>query len=385
MNDSTLQIQSKLPEVGTTIFAVMSQMAAQAGAINLSQGFPDFSPPERLRDLVTEYMAKGMNQYAPMTGLPMLRQRIAEKTLAMYGATVDMDSEINVTTGATEALFSTIQALAGKGDEVILLDPAYDAYDPAITLAGGKAVHVPLTFPDYGIDWQKLSDAINPRTRAIVVNSPHNPTGSVLAREDLDRLAELTRDTGILFISDEVYEHMVFDGRKHHSFIGHDELRARSVVISSFGKTYHNTGWKVGYAIAPPPLMVEFRKVHQYVNFSTSTPFQCAIADFMEDPSHHLELPDFYQAKRDRFREGVTDSRFDLLGCPGTYFQLLGYERISDKPDTEMAEWLTKEVGVAAIPISVFYADKADRRVLRFCFAKDGNTLDKATALLSQI
>ena len=385
MNDFSLHVQSKLPEVGTTIFTVMSQMAMQAGAINLSQGFPDFSPPERLRDLVTEYMSKGMNQYAPMTGMPILRQRIAEKTQAMYGATVDMDSEVNVTTGATEALFSTIQALIGKGDEVILLDPAYDAYDPAIKLAGGLPVHVPLTFPDYGIDWQRLSDAITTKTRAIVVNSPHNPTGSVLASEDLDRLAELTRDTDILFISDEVYEHMVFDGRKHHSFIGHDELRERSVVISSFGKTYHNTGWKVGYAIAPPPLMVEFRKVHQYVTFSTSTPFQCAIAEFMEDPTHHLELPDFYQAKRDRFREGVKDSRFDLLGCPGTYFQLLGYESISGKPDTEMAEWLTKEVGVAAIPISVFFAEKSDRRVLRFCFAKDGETLDRATGLLNQV
>ncbi|MEM9302437.1 MAG: pyridoxal phosphate-dependent aminotransferase [Pseudomonadota bacterium] len=385
MNAAAPTIESKLPEVKTTIFTVMSQLAAKHGAINLSQGFPDFSPPEALIERVQHHLNAGANQYAPMTGVPLLRERIAEKMTRCYGAAVDVDAEITVTSGATEALFVAVQAVISTGDEVILLDPAYDSYAPAVHLAGGRAVHVALAQPDYGIDWQRLGDAITPRTRLIVVNSPHNPSGAVLATDDLDRLAALVRDTDILLLSDEVYEHMVFDGQPHPSFLTHPELRARSFVVSSFGKTYHNTGWKVGYAIAPPALSAEFRKVHQYVTFSTSTPFQCAIADFMADPTHDRELPDFYEAKRDRFRAGVEDSRFELRPCAGTYFQLLGYQQISDRPDTEMAEWLTREVGVAAIPISVFYRDRTDAKVLRFCFAKDGETLDRATALLRQL
>jgi len=374
--------QSRLPRVKTTIFSVMSQLAAEHGALNLSQGFPDFECPERLRALVSDAMQAGHNQYALMPGLPLLRQRIAEKVKSMYRAEVDPEREITITSGATEALFVAIQTVVRPGDEVILFDPAYDCYEPAVELAGGRAVHLPLSAPDYAIDWQRLKDTINDRTRLIVINSPHNPTGAALAPEDLDRLADAIGDSQAFLIGDEVYEHIIFDGAEHQSLLRHEELRQRSFVISSFGKTYHTTGWKIGYCIAPAPMSAEFRKIHQYVTFSVSTPMQHAIAAFMADPAFHLELPAFYQAKRDHFRAAVSDSRFKLLPCQGAYFQLLDYREISDRPDTEMARWLVAEVGVAAIPVSVFYTDGLDHRILRFCFAKSNPTLDQAAERL---
>jgi methionine aminotransferase len=379
--------QSRLPRVKTTIFSVMSQLAAEHGALNLSQGFPDFDCPDRLRELVAEAMQAGHNQYAPMPGLPLLRQRIAEKVAALYQAQVDIDREITVTCGASEALFVAIQTVVRPGDEVILFDPAYDCYEPAVDLAGGRAIHLPLRAPDYRIDWQQLKDSIGPKTRLIVINSPHNPTGSALGPDDLDRLAEAVADSPAYLIGDEVYEHIVFDGAEHQSLLRHDALRARSFVISSFGKTYHTTGWKIGYCIAPAPMTAEFRKIHQYVTFSISTPMQHAIAHFMADPSFHLELPAFYQAKRDYFRAALEGSRFELLPCRGTYFQLLDYRAISDRPDGEMARWLVEHAGVAAIPVSVFYAADSqarpeDDRILRFCFAKSNDTLDRAAERL---
>lgn len=374
--------QSRLPNVKTTIFSVMSQLAAEHGALNLSQGFPDFECPERLRELVSEAMRSGHNQYAPMPGVPLLRLRIAEKVESLYHAHVDMDSEITVTSGATEALFVAIQTVVRPGDEVVLFDPAYDSYEPAVELAGGKAIHLPLSAPDYRIDWQQLKDAITAKTRLIVINSPHNPTGSALSPEDLDQLADVIADSKTYLIGDEVYEHIIFDGAEHQSLLRREELRQRSFVISSFGKTYHTTGWKIGYCIAPPPMTAEFRKIHQYVTFSISTPMQHAIANFMADPSFHLDLPAFYQQKRDYFRAAVDGSRFKLLPCRGTYFQLLDYQEISDRPDMEMARWLVEHAGVAAIPVSVFYNNRQDNRILRFCFAKSNATLDQAAERL---
>ncbi|MBL39312.1 MAG: aminotransferase [Xanthomonadales bacterium] len=377
--------QSRLPNVKTTIFAVMSQMAARHGAINLSQGFPDFECPARLRQLAAEAMAAGHNQYAPMPGLPALRERIAEKVGDMYGAGVDMDTEITVTSGATEALFVAIQTVVRPGDEVIVFDPAYDSYQPAVELAGGRCVHLPLGAPDYAIDFDALADAVGPNTRLVIVNSPHNPSGSALSPADLERLEQVLARSDAFVLSDEVYEHIVFDGLAHQSLLRSESLRARSFVVSSFGKTYHTTGWKVGYCIAPPTMTSEFRKIHQYVTFSISTPMQHAIAQFMADPSFHLELPDFYQAKRDHFRGALDDTAWDLMPCRGTYFQLLGYRRIGNLPDVEMAEWLTREVGVACIPVSVFNADGNDESILRFCFAKGDRTLDAAAEKLRAV
>ncbi|AKS40494.1 pyridoxal phosphate-dependent aminotransferase [Wenzhouxiangella marina] len=382
--------QSRLPGVKTTIFSVMSQLAAEHGALNLSQGFPDFECPEHLRELVSEAMRAGHNQYAPMPGVPLLRQRITEKVLALYGAPVDMDREVTVTCGASEALFVAIQTVVRPGDEVILFDPAYDCYEPAVDLAGGRAIHLPLRAPDYRIDWQQLGDAIGPKTRLIVINTPHNPTGSALSADDLDRLAELVADTPVFLIGDEVYEHIVFDGADHQSLLRREELRQRSFVISSFGKTYHTTGWKIGYCIAPAPMTAEFRKIHQYVTFSIATPMQHAIAHFMADPDFHLGLSAFYQQKRDHFRSALEGSRFALLPCQGTYFQLLDYSAISDRPDLDMARWLVEQAGVAAIPVSVFYADGGgggtkEDRILRFCFAKSNDTLDRACERLRQL
>ncbi len=381
----SLAAQSKLPRVKTTIFTVMSQLAARHGAINLSQGFPDFSCPPELLDAVTGAMRAGHNQYAPMTGLPGLREQIALKCGQMYGAAVDPDLEVTVTAGATEALFVAIQACVRPGDEVIVFDPAYDSYEPAVALAGGRCIHLPLAAPDFRIDFDRLESALGERTRLIIFNSPHNPSGSVIEAEDLDRLEALLADRPVFLLSDEVYEHIVFDGRAHLSALGRPALRERAFVVSSFGKTYHTTGWKVGYCVAPPELSAEFRKVHQYVTFSVSTPFQHAIAEFMKSSNHHLELPDFYQKKRDRFRAALAESAWQLLPCAGTYFQLLDYSKLSDRGDVEMAEWLTESVGVAAIPVSVFYAEQRDQRLLRFCFAKDEATLDRATERLSAL
>ncbi|HJU40801.1 MAG TPA: pyridoxal phosphate-dependent aminotransferase [Tahibacter sp.] len=381
-----MQIETKLPKVGTTIFTVMSQLAQQHGAVNLGQGFPDFDGPQSLRDALAAAMNGGKNQYAPMTGVPKLREQIALKTERLYGRKVNADAEVTVTSGATEAIFAAIAAVVRAGDEVIVLDPCYDCYEPAIDLVGGRAVHVPLTLPDFSVDWQRVKDAITAKTRVIMINSPHNPSGAVLSAADLDALAALVRDTEILVISDEVYEHIVFDGAPHQSVLRHAELAERSFVVSSFGKTYHCTGWKVGYCVAPRVLSAEFRKVHQYLTFCTFSPAQWAFADVLEnDPQHYLDLPAFYQARRDRFRDLLAPSRFTLLPVAGAYFQLVDYSAISDKDDLNFCEWLVREAGVAAIPVSAFYETAPDARIVRFCFAKSDATLVAAAERLARL
>jgi methionine aminotransferase len=383
-------LESKLPAVGTTIFTVMSRLAAEHGAINLSQGFPDFEPPPRLVELVERHMRRGpqaSNQYAPMAGWPALRTAIAAKVAACYGREVDPESDVTVTSGATEALFCAIQAVVRPGDEVILLDPAYDSYEPAVVLAGGRAVHVPLRRPGFAVDWQRVHDAVSARTRLIVVNSPHNPSGAVLAREDLEALAEVVRGSGAWVLADEVYEHMLFDGRLHQSLLTHAELAGRGFVVSSFGKTCHATGWKVGYCVAPAPLTTEFRKVHQFVQFSVATPLQAGIAAFMaECPEHAQALPAFYQAKRDHFAALLGQTRLRFEPAASTYFQLVDYSEVSDAPDTEFARDLTVRHGVAAIPISVFSAQPPpEERIVRFCFAKHEATLSAAAEKLRKL
>lgn len=381
-----MQIQTKLPKVGTTIFTVMSQLAQQHNAVNLGQGFPDFDGPQSLRDALAEAMNTGKNQYAPMTGIAALREQIALKTERLYGRTVNADTEVTVTSGATEAIFAAIAAVVRPGDEVIVLDPCYDCYEPAIDLVGGRAVHVPLNLPDFSVDWQRVKDAITAKTRVIMVNSPHNPSGAVFTAADLDTLAELTRGSEILVISDEVYEHIVFDGALHQSALRHAELAERSFVVSSFGKTYHCTGWKVGYCIAPRALSAEFRKVHQYLTFCTFGPAQWAFAEVLaKDPQHYLDLPAFYQAKRDRFRELLAPTRFTLLPVGGAYFQLVDYSAISDQDDLSFGEWLVREAGVAAIPVSAFYESAPDARIVRFCFAKSDATLAAAAERLARV
>jgi methionine aminotransferase len=381
-----MQIRTKLPKVGTTIFSVMSQLAAQHKAINLGQGFPDFDGPQALRDALAAAMNSGKNQYAPMTGIPKLREQIALKTERLYGCKVNADTEITVTSGATEALFAAIAAAVHAGEEVIVLDPCYDSYEPAIELAGARAVHVPLCLPDFSVDWARVKAAITSKTRMILINSPHNPTGAVLSAADLDKLAELTRGTEILVLSDEVYEHIIFDEQAHQSVLRHAELAARSFVVSSFGKTYHCTGWKVGYCIAPPQLSAEFRKVHQYLTFCTFNPAQSAFADILEQvPQHYLDLPKFYQAKRDRFRELLAGSKLKLLPVGGAYFQLADYSAISDRDDLNFCEWLVREAGVAAIPVSAFYENPPDAKLIRFCFAKSDETLVGAAERLCKL
>ncbi|MDJ0652930.1 MAG: methionine aminotransferase [Xanthomonadales bacterium] len=377
-------LHSKLPGVGTTIFTVMSQLAQECGAINLSQGYPDFDPPPGLLDRVEFHLRRGGNQYAPMAGTPALCRAIAGKTQALYGREVDPAEEITVTSGATEALFAAVQAFVGPGQQAIIFDPAYDSYEPSIRLAGGEAVRIPLLAPDFAVDWDRVAHAINDRTALIILNSPHNPTGAVLSAEDLDTLALLLRDTPIKILSDEVYEHIVFDGRTHQSMLRHDELSLRSLVVSSFGKTFHATGWKVGYMVAPPALTAEFRKVHQFCQFCVVSPIQNALADFLQsDPGHYLGLPDFYQQKRDLFRRLMSRTPLQLLPARGTYFQCVDYRGVSDEEDTGFARRLTRELGVAAIPVSVFYQHPPDQRILRFCFAKDDATLERAAAKLA--
>jgi methionine aminotransferase len=381
-----MHIDTKLPKVGTTIFSVMSQLAIEHQAVNLGQGFPDFEPPQALREAIARAMAEGRNQYAPGIGLPTLREQIALKTERMYGRRIDAASEVTVTSGATEALFAAIAAVVRAGDEVIVFDPAYDSYEPAIELQGAKAVHIPLTVPSFGVDWQRVRDAVTPRTRMILINSPHNPSGAVLSAADLDQLAAIVRDTEIVVLSDEVYEHIVFDGALHQSVLRHAELAARSIVVSSFGKTYHCTGWKLGYAVAPAALSAEFRKVHQYLTFCTFHPAQVAFAEFMAStPEHYLELPAFYQAKRDRFRALIAPSRFKLLDVPGGYFQLVDYSAIRDESDVAFCEWLVKQGGVAAIPLAPFYETAPDTRLVRLCFAKSDATMDAAAERLCKL
>ena len=376
---------SKLPDVGTSIFAVMSALANEHGAINLSQGFPDFNCPDELIALVTKYMQEGHNQYAPMPGVPALRHKISEKTEKVYGYRPDPDQEVTVTSGATEALFAAITAVVKPGDEVVVLEPCYDSYAPAIRLAGGIPIYVPLAIPDFSIDWDLLKKNISSRTRLIIINTPHNPTGAVIPREDLEKLANLTDGSDILILSDEVYEHMVFDGKEHVSALQIESLRQRAFVISSFGKTYHTTGWKIGYVVAPPALTAELRKMHQFITFSTVTPLQLAIADYMDNEAHYRSLPDFYQAKRDLFCELVKPSRFELIPSAGTYFQLLKYDAISQEHDLDFARRLTQEIGVASVPVSAFYHNKTDHHYLRFCFAKSEETLRQAAERLVKL
>ena len=378
---------TKLPTVGTTIFTVMSQLAAEHNAVNLGQGFPDFAVPQRLVDELNAAMRAGHNQYPPMTGVVPLRQAIADKAQRCYDARVDADSEITVTSGATEAIFNAIHAVVRPGEEVIVLDPAYDCYEPAIALAGARAVHVPLNPQSFAPDWQRVRAAITPRTRLLIINTPHNPSGAMLTADDMRVLTELLRDTDIALISDEVYEHIVFDGRRHESVLRWPELRARAFVVSSFGKTYHCTGWKIGYAIAPPALSVEFRKVHQYNTFATFAPAQHAFAAMIRDePEHDQQLGAFYQAKRDRFHAQLLSTRLRPLPVLGGYFQLVDYSAVSDLPDTDFVKWLTVEKGVAAIPLSPFYeTPPVGQRLVRLCFAKNEATLDAAIERLRAI
>tara|TARA_R110000868_G_scaffold135932_3_gene348653 strand:+ start:1641 stop:2789 length:1149 start_codon:yes stop_codon:yes gene_type:complete len=381
-------IISKLPNVGTTIFTRMSQLAVETGALNLSQGFPDFDGPSALREAVGRHIAAGHNQYAPMTGLPALREQVAAKIARSYGRTVSADNEITITPGATQAIFCAVQALIRAGDEVIVFDPCYDSYEPSVELAGGRCVHVPLALPDFAIDWQRLNDALSVNTRLIILNSPHNPSGALISKAELDQLAELIRGRDIYLISDEVYEHLVFDGTKHVSVLAHEELYQRAFVVSSFGKSYHVTGWKTGYVVAPPALSAELRKVHQYVSFCAVTPLQCALADYMaEHPEHVENLPGFYQAKRDLFCDLLAGSRFSFTRAAGTFFQLVDYSAIRpDLDDLAMAEWLTRAHGVAAIPVSVFYQQPPkELRLVRFCFAKREETLRQAAEKLCAI
>lgn len=383
-------MESKLPATGTTIFAVMSALSEECGAINLSQGFPSFDPPQALLDRVAHHLQNGANQYAPMQGMPPLRRAIAAKVARLYDRDVDADSSVTVTDGATEALFSAIHAVVRPGDEVIVFDPAYDSYEPAVTLAGGNTIHLPLVTsesePDFHIDFDLLKDAISARTRLIILNFPHNPTGVIFSKSDLDALADIVRDTKVVLLSDEVYEHIVFDGERHWSLATHAELWERSFVVSSFGKTYHATGWKVGYCIAPAELMTEFRKIHQWVCYTVITPVQLGIADYMEKtPEHYDELPAFYQDKRDRFCELIAESRFSFRPASGTFFQVLDYSAITDEKDSDYARSLTREIGVASIPVSVFCETPTDSHLLRFCFAKDDDILEEAASRLCQL
>ncbi len=373
-----MRIESKLPNVGTTIFTTMSALATQHGAINLSQGFPNYQPADRLQALVTEHMARGANQYAPMPGLPVLRERIAEKMALVYGLAIDPDTEITVTAGGTQAIFCVMGAFVRPGDEVILLEPCYDSYRPSVETMGGVPVIYSMQAPDYQVNWAAVKALITPRTRLLCINTPQNPTGTILRASDMLALSEILAGTNVLLMSDEVYEHLIFDGEKHASALLYPDLRERTLAIYSFGKTYHNTGWKTGYCVASPELTREFRKVHQFNVFSANHPMQAAFADFMDDPQAYLSLPGFYQQKRDFFLEAMANTRFRPLACAGTYFQLFDYSGISDEPDLDFCRRLTTDFGVAAIPVSSFHSHGSDARVIRFCFAKTEDLLERA-------
>ena len=384
---TTPALRTKLPAVGTTVFTKMSTLAAEHGAVNLGQGFPDFACDPALVEMVGDAMQAGHNQYPMMTGAPPLREAIAAKIETLYGRQYSAAGEITITAGATQAITTAILCCVHQGDEVIVIEPAYDCYLPAIALAGGVPVTVSMTLGEngYSVPWDEVSRAVTPHTRLIVVNSPHNPTGSVFRAGDIDALAEIVRGTDILILSDEVYEHMVFDGVRHESLCRHPVLAERAFVVSSFGKTYHVTGWKVGYVAAPASLTAEFRKVHQYNVFTVNSPMQHGIASYMSDPAPYLELPSFYQRKRDLFREGLANSRFALLPADGTYFQCVRYDAISSKPELEFAEWLTAEIKVAAIPVAEFYAQGQESGIVRFCFAKQDETLRLALERLARL
>lgn len=379
-----MTLSSKLPDIGTTIFTVMSKLATDLNAINLAQGFPGFDCYPYLHDLVTYYVSEGYNQYAPMSGVPIFKKRIAEKTNLVYDVQFDPEKEVTVVSGATEALFAAVTAVVRPGDEVILLEPSYDSYAPAVVLNGGVPVYVPLRLPDFSVDWDRVKSAITDKTRLIMVNTPHNPCGYVWTQNDLDTLAELIQDREIYVVSDEVYEHITFDGRKHLPIFSHPLLKERSFVCGSFGKTFHITGWKIGYCLAPEKLTVEFRKIHQFLTFSTATPLQYALADFMMEPSRYLHLNGFYNRKRDIFCRGLMDTAFEFTPAHGSFFQLVSYGHLSQEPDYDLAIRMTKEIGVACIPVSVFYHDRTDHKLLRFCFAKDDAVLEKALTLLQK-
>lgn len=380
-----MQVASKLPHVGTTIFTVMSALAQEHNAINLSQGFPNYNPADRLQRLVFEYMQRGHNQYAPMPGLLNLRQRIAEKMEALYGRALNPETEITITAGGTQAIFCVIAAFVNPGDEVILIEPCYDSYRPSVETVGGIAVPYACSAPDYTIDWSEVARLITPRTRLLCINTPNNPTGAILRDADLRAIEAMLEGTNVLLMSDEVYEHLVYDGEQHCSALRYPALFERTLAIYSFGKTYHNTGWKTGYCIAPPDLTREFRKVHQFNVFSGNHPVQAAFADFMDDAGEYMGLPAFYQQKRDFFLKAMEKSRFKPLACSGTYFQLFDYSAISDLPDLEFCKWLVREHGVAAIPVSSFYSDKKDEKVIRFCFAKTEDLLAEAATRLCNV
>ena len=382
---STPTLHTKLPKVGTTIFTVMSALATEHKAVNLGQGFPDFNCDSRLVEGVTSAMTQGLNQYPPMTGVPALREAVAAKVQAVYGRHYDPATEITITAGATQAIITAILAVVHPGDEVIVLEPCYDSYIPNIELAGGVTVPVPLTPGSFRPDFDKIAAAITPKTRAILINSPHNPSGMVWTAQEMLRLQDLLAPTDILLISDEVYEHMVFDGMPHESAARYPGLAARAFIVSSFGKTYHVTGWKVGYVAAPAPLSAEFRKVHQFNVFTVNTPVQHGLAAYMADPEPYLALPAFYQRKRDLFRAGLAHTKFKLLPGEGTYFQCVDISDVSDLSEAEFCQWLTREVGVAAIPLSAFYGDGFDQRVVRFCFAKKDETLNAALERLARL
>lgn len=378
-------ITSKLPDTGSSIFAVMSQIAREENAINLSQGFPDFEIAPELIKLVNQKMKAGYNQYAPMTGVPELREAIAEKVENTYGISYHTDKEINITSGATQAIYTVISALIRDEDEVIILEPAYDSYAPAVKLNGGRVKYASILPPDYKVNWEQLVKLISNRTKMLIINTPHNPTGSILNKEDLQMLEKIILRNDLILLSDEVYEHLIFDGERHESVCYYPELAKKSFVVGSFGKTFHATGWKTGFVLAPEELMKEFRKAHQFVVFAANTPIQHAIAEYIKNPDNYNYLPDFFQAKRDFFTDLLKDSRFKALPCKGTYFQCLDYSGISDEPEMDFAVRMTREHKVASVPLSPFYQKNGDNNVLRFCFAKKEETLEKAAEILCKI
>jgi methionine aminotransferase len=385
MDDFKGSVITKLPGVGTSIFAVMSKLSADHNAINLSQGFPDFNVSSDLIGLINKYMLKGENQYAPMAGIIQLREQIANKTALNYGVSYNPETEITITAGATQALYTAISAFVREEDEVIIFEPAYDSYSPAIKLNKGIVKYAQLKLPDYHIDWQEVGRMISNRTKMIILNSPHNPTGAVLSNKDLDELYNLTKNTDIILLSDEVYEHLIFDQKKHFSLSSYKGLAERSIVVASFGKTFHATGWKTGYALAPKNLMAEFRKSHQFIVFAVNTPIQYALAEYIKDENNYKHLNAFYQKKRDYFLELIKGSKFKSAPSSGTYFQVLDYSEISDLDEMDFAQKLIMENGIASVPVSAFYHNKTDNKMLRFCFAKKEETLEKAAELLCKI
>jgi methionine aminotransferase len=380
-----IPIVSKLPQVGTTIFTVMSGLANELGAVNLSQGFPDYETSPELIELVNQAMKNGYNQYAPMAGMLSLREEISKKTEKLYGAYYNPDTEITITAGGTQAIYTAITTVIHPNDEVIIFEPAFDCYAPAIRVAGGIVKSLELEPPDYKINWEMVKRLVNNRTRMIILNSPHNPTATILQKEDIEQLSAIVKNQDILILSDEVYEHLIYDGQSHLSMARYPELRQRSFIVASFGKPFHATGWKVGYCMAPAHLMNEFRKVHQFLVFCVNAPMQAGIAEYLKNEEHYLGLKGFFQQKRDYFRDALKSSRFELLQCSGSYFQSVRYGRISDEKDAELAIRLTKEIGVASIPVSAFYNMGTDHHVLRFCFAKRQETLDKAVDRLIKV